>query len=190
MSMAHLTEIVPKSFTGTGTKRTLWPLAERLGISASNWHYTNCEHWPPFRWYGKCSRSQYLYMATNPTHPPPTGLVLQEMPDKYGALDRRKRVRAQVHWALSFSLSGTAEIVRTVTQDLSSDGFYCVANARFVPGEIMDCTLRLPTHHQRDVSGALLVLCKVRVIRVEVMAEGNLYGVGCQIADYRFLNCG
>jgi len=119
---------------------------------------------------------------------PPPGLEIGGIPEKSSALDRRKRTRAQVHWPITFSLSGTTDIIQTVTHDLSSGGFYCTASARFVPGETRDCTLALPFRHSEGGSGALLVLCKVRIIRVEVMAEGGFYGVGCQIMDYRFLN--
>ena len=108
------------------------------------------------------------------------------MPEKSVIHDRRKRNRAQVHWPLSFSLSGTRESVQTMTHNLSSDGFYCVANARFVPGETRDCMLAVPTHYPHNGAPALPVLCKVRVIRVEVKDDDGSYGVGCQITDYRF----
>lgn len=120
----------------------------------------------------------------------PAELEVREIPGKTGALDRRKRARAQVHWPLSFILADTPELVQTATHDLSSDGFYCIVNARFVPGEIMDCMLALPAPGRVGCTGASLVLCKVRVIRVAVMAEGDFYGVGCQLIDYRFVNSG
>jgi len=93
-----------------------------------------------------------------------------------------------LHWPLSFALTGTAESVQTITQDLSSDGFYCIANARFVPGEARHCTLLVPTHHPGGENSPLHVLCKVRIIRVEVTGERGFYGVGCQIMDYRLVN--
>ncbi|MGO9971174.1 MAG: PilZ domain-containing protein [Bryobacteraceae bacterium] len=113
---------------------------------------------------------------------------MQGIPEGSLSVERRKRVRARVHWPLYFSLPGTAEQVQTITQDLSSNGFYCVANAKFVPGEARECTLLVPTHHPNGGDPALPVLCKVRVIRVEVLAEAGFYGVGFQIEDYRFVN--
>jgi hypothetical protein len=114
-----------------------------------------------------------------------------EMPEgsvKSRAAERRKRVRAQLHWPISFALPGTSETVETTTQDLSSHGFYCVANARFVPGEARYGILTVPTHHPIGQNRHLHVLCKVRIIRVEVTAERGFYGIGCQIIDYRLVN--
>jgi PilZ domain len=125
-------------------------------------------------------------MASHLNNHLPTALELPEMPEKSTARDRRKRTRAQVHWPLSF-LSGTAEIIQTMTHNISSDGFYCIANARFVPGETRDCMLAVPTHSPHSDSPALPVRCKIRVIRVEMFAEGGFCGVGCQIVDYRFV---
>jgi hypothetical protein len=113
---------------------------------------------------------------------------MPESPEKARMTNRRKRTRAQLHWPLCFSLKGTTETVQTMTLDLSSDGFYCVANARFVPGEARHCTLLVPTHHPGGENSPLHVLCKVRIIRVEVTAERGFYGIGCQIMDYRLVN--
>jgi len=113
---------------------------------------------------------------------------MPESSEKARSMNRRKRTRAQLHWPLSFPLTGTTETVQTITQDLSSDGFYCIANARFVPGEARHCTLLVPTHHPGGENSPLHVLCKVRIIRVEVTGERGFYGVGCQIMDYRLVN--
>ena len=101
--------------------------------------------------------------------------------------DRRRRVRMQVHWPLFFSRPGSPQAVETVTHNLSSDGFYCLANTTFVPGEVTECTLGVPTRHPRNGERVLAVHCKVRVIRVEALQENGMYGVGCRIEDYSFL---
>ena len=110
---------------------------------------------------------------------------MHEAPEKSRVLDRRKRHRSQVHWLVSFPVAGTDEVVQSVTQDLSSDGFYCIASARFAPGEIRHCTLMIPTHNE---IGHLPVLCQVRVIRVAATAERGFCGIGCQMIDYRVVN--
>jgi hypothetical protein len=91
-----------------------------------------------------------------------------------------------VHWPIRFIRSGTGEIVETVTHDLSSDGFYCLANIAFVPGEIRECTLGVPMHNANNGDRVRPVLCRVRVIRVEALGEDGFYGLGCRIEDYRF----
>jgi len=101
--------------------------------------------------------------------------------------ERRRRARVQVHWPIRFIRAGTAEIVETVTHDLSSDGFYCLANTAFVPGEIRECTLGVPMHNANNGDRVRPVLCRVRVIRVEALGEDGFYGLGCRIEDYRFL---
>jgi hypothetical protein len=166
-------------------------LDQTLRISASNWHrgnYGHCGCWLVLSGGTKNATRYGTYMALNGIIRAPSDLEVRETPGRAGTLDRRKRTRAQVHWPLSFMLAGTPEVVQTVTQDLSSDGFYCVAKARFIPGETVDCMLALPTPNRHGGTGASLVFCKVRVIRVEVTAEGGRYGAGCQIIDYRFVN--
>lgn len=129
---------------------------------------------------------RYIFMASLPINRLPADVEMPEAPiERVRPAERRKRVRAQLHWPLSFSLSGTNETVQTITHDLSSDGFYCIANATFLPGEIRHCTLTVPTHQPNGESGHLQVLCKVRIIRVEVTPERGYYGIGCQIIDYR-----
>jgi len=101
-------------------------------------------------------------------------------------VERRRRARAKVHWNLYFTLPGTSELVRTITHDLSSQGFYCITNGGFVAGEMRECTLIVPTHDPHGGNPALPVVCRVRVVRVEVLDEGGICGVGCAIEDYRF----
>ena len=78
-------------------------------------------------------------------------------------------------------------MVETVTQDLSSDGFYCYSHAVFVPGEIRTCTLGVPTYHPNGGDRVRPVLCRVRIVRVEALGSEGLYGLGCRIEDYRFM---
>jgi hypothetical protein len=104
--------------------------------------------------------------------------------------ERRKRARMEVHWPLCFSLPGTAGLLETVTHNLSSDGFYCLAGTIFIPGEIRECTLGVPTHHPHCEVRVLPLKCKVRVIRVEALGGNGLFGVGCRIEDYRFAGGG
>ena len=96
----------------------------------------------------------------------------------------------QVHWSLSFYQAGSTATVESTTHNLSSDGFYCVANTQFVPGEIRECTLGIPVLHPDTGDRVLPVKCKVRVIRVEILGESGLYGVGFRIEDYRFISSG
>jgi hypothetical protein len=101
--------------------------------------------------------------------------------------ERRKRLRARVHWAISFFRLDNSDTVETVTQNLSSDGFYCRVNTVFVPGEVYPCILSVPTHYPYGGNQVQPVQCRVRVIRVEVLGAEDSYGVACRIEDYRFV---
>ena len=101
--------------------------------------------------------------------------------------ERRRRSRMEVHWPVSFWHSGTNGGFESVTQDLSSDGFYCVASAAFIPGEIRTCTLAIPVHNRNGGDQLVRVYSRVRVIRVEALAESGKYGIGFRIEDYRFV---
>jgi len=101
--------------------------------------------------------------------------------------DRRKRTRLQVQWPILFT-GGPGAAMQAVTQDLSSDGFYYVADTSFVPGEVRSCTLFVPAYDPADPARTIPVRCRIRVVRVEVLAETGRYGVGCRIDDYRVLS--
>jgi hypothetical protein len=98
--------------------------------------------------------------------------------------NRRRWARSRVHWPLLFQGEHGA-IVETITDNLSSDGFYCVADAPFVPGKVFDCTLSVPAYYPDDVTRMISVLCRVRVVRVETLGRSGLFGVGCCIEDYQ-----
>jgi len=108
--------------------------------------------------------------------------------DVAGQADRRNRIRTQVHFPVRFLPAGTMDVLETTTQNLSSDGFYCLIKSPFVPGESLECTLSLPAHQPHSTERMLLLECKVRIIRVEAPDGDGLYGIGCRIEDYCFLH--
>ncbi len=102
-------------------------------------------------------------------------------------VDRRRRSRMRVRWALRFPKWDTAEAVEAVTHNLSSDGFGFLAKIPFVPGEFRVCMLAVPANHPRTDEPAMSVECKVRIVRSQAQQDG-LYEIGCKIEDYRFTN--
>ena len=155
----------------------------------------NATCWNRGDWNGRTDRGggtrsallvRYFNMASHPISRPPAYVERPELPDQPLPIERRKRVRAQVHWPVFFAQPGRDDAIQTVTHDLSSNGFYCIANLAFVPGETRECTLVVPTHNPHGGQPVVPVLCKVRVIRVEVVGDDGLYGVGFRIEDYRF----
>jgi len=96
--------------------------------------------------------------------------------------DRRRRARWQVQWPVMFP-GAPSTAIETVTRDLSSDGFYCLAATPFVPGESCFCILSVPANDPKDLTRMTPLHCRVRVIRVDV--EDGLFGVACRIEDYQ-----
>jgi hypothetical protein len=100
------------------------------------------------------------------------------------AFERRKRARTRLHWPVLLFRNHTAEAIESLTRDLSSGGFYCVAKTRFTPGELLICTLKVPTHDPNGKHLERSLECKVRVMRVESQDEEDTFGVACRIEDY------
>jgi len=79
-----------------------------------------------------------------------------------------------------------AGAIATITQDLSSTGFYCLSAVALQPGEVLKCALKVPFH---DPNGKHLdrnLECSARVTRVEPQENANHFGIACHIEDYRF----
>jgi len=99
--------------------------------------------------------------------------------------ERRKRARTRVHWRVLLFRNQTTEAVESLTQDLSSLGFYCLSRDPFTPGESLHCTLRVPAHDPGGDEAERTLECLVRVMRVEPAAVEEFYGIACRIEDYR-----
>src|SRR5689334_16327236 len=64
-----------------------------------------------------------------------------------GVAERRRRVRTRLRWPiLMFRETPSSEAIDSVTEDLSSSGFYCLTNAPLLEGERLICSIRIPTH--------------------------------------------
>jgi hypothetical protein len=126
-------------------------------------------------------RAKLMHQKSDATHVPANAAIGSDtLP-----LNRRKRTRLRVQWRLQFCAAGCAA-VETVTQDLSSEGLYCLVGAPFVPGEVRECILYVPARDPEDDSRSVPVPCSVRVVRLEGLAETGLYGVACRVETYHF----
>ncbi len=101
--------------------------------------------------------------------------------------ERRQRIRTQVHWPVLFFRNHVAEAIETTTLNLSSSGFYCLSRTPLTAGEFVFCTLRVPSHEASCKNSFRGLECRVRVIRAEPTLTDGLFGIGCQIEDYRFV---
>ena len=100
--------------------------------------------------------------------------------------ERRKRKRVALHWPIRLFRSPTAASIETITENLTSNGFFCFSREPFELGERLDCIITIPPgSYNHSASSRVCLQCRVRVTRVEDQAEG--FGLGCYIEDYDLL---
>ena len=76
--------------------------------------------------------------------------------------------------------------MQSVTQNLSSSGFYCLSRTPLTPGESLLCTLTMPTYDPKSRERTISLECRASVMRAEATAEG-LFGIACRIEDYHLV---
>jgi len=101
-----------------------------------------------------------------------------------GIGERRKNTRHALHCRVSFFGKSSYAIAEGVTRDLSSAGFYCVSPMPLTVGESLTCVLRMPSPYPSR-NHALLLECRVRVVRLENVSDEQAFGIGCQLEGYR-----
>jgi hypothetical protein len=101
--------------------------------------------------------------------------------------ERRRRLRADVHWPVSMLRHSSRAPVECVTDNLSSEGFHCLCDEPFVPGEFVECVIFVPTHTRNGQREVLGLRCLVQVVRVESVSASGRSAIGCHIEDYRVM---
>jgi len=95
--------------------------------------------------------------------------------------DRRKRKRVALHWRVRL-FRQPEQWVDTTTENLSSEGLYCICQEPFKPGERLGCVIVIPGESFGSAEPLLRLQCHVIVRRLEHLTEG--FGLGCHIEDY------
>lgn len=88
-----------------------------------------------------------------------------------------------VRWRLTIWRGGGSPAIETVTQNLSSSGFYCLSPAPLTPGEAVRCLFCVPAHDPQDDERCIDLECRALVLRAEAAAEG-FFGIACHIEEY------
>jgi hypothetical protein len=104
-----------------------------------------------------------------------------------GRTERRTRVRTTLHWPVLFFRNGSGEAVESVTQNLSSSGFYCHTRVRITLGESLDCVLTIPSHDPSGHEKVRVLNCRILVRRVEPGSIENTFGIACEIQDFHLV---
>jgi hypothetical protein len=103
--------------------------------------------------------------------------------DRLIAVDeRRKRKRVAVHWRVRLFREPGGQWLETTTENLSSDGLYCICQEPFKPGKLLECVIVVPGESFGSPEPLCRLRCHVMITRVERLPEG--FGLGCHIEDY------
>ena len=100
------------------------------------------------------------------------------------AVDRRNRPRVALHWPVRLIRQPDTQPVETTTENLSSDGLYCITNAPFKPGERLQCEIFIFGEALGFSESSVRLQCHVTVSRVENLSVIGAFGLGCHIEDY------
>jgi hypothetical protein len=101
-----------------------------------------------------------------------------------GRTERRSRIRTTLRWPIAFFRKGSGEAIKSVTQNLSSGGFYFYSQVAITPGEALSCVLTIPSHLPSGREKDRVLDCRVRVTRVEPSPTGDTFGIACEIEEY------
>jgi len=96
--------------------------------------------------------------------------------------DRRQRARLGVQCEVQFRL-GPETLLALRTENLSSEGFYCVAPQRVAAGDY-ECIVRIPAHAPQNPRQVLSLRCQAEVLRVEPLGNAG-FGIAARIRSYR-----
>src|SRR5258706_1333503 len=98
------------------------------------------------------------------------------------ALSGRKRKRVAVHWPVRLWRQSGNPPVESITENLSSEGLYCITQEPFRTGERLQCEIVIPGDSFGSPEPFLRLRCHITIIRVEPVHRG--FGLGCHIEDY------
>src|SRR5882724_8685317 len=92
--------------------------------------------------------------------------------------NRRKRKRVSLHWPVRLFWQTGRPPVESITENLSSEGLYCMTREAFKPGEHLQCMIVIP-ETVVGLESPILLECQVTIRRVENLQHG--FGLGCHI---------
>src|SRR5579863_3321387 len=99
--------------------------------------------------------------------------------------ERRKRKRISLRWPIHLYRDENAPSIDSTTENLTSNGFYCVSKEPFRVGEQLECTIDIPSGAFGYADAPVRLQCRVKVVRIE--DQTDRFGLGCYIEDYELL---
>jgi PilZ domain len=98
--------------------------------------------------------------------------------------ERRKQERLALRLPVRFNSLDGSPAMNCMTENISSNGFYCICPEALVPGERRDVHLSLPARGYSRSGADVDLQCQVRVVRIDSIGTGPGFGVACQIERY------
>jgi hypothetical protein len=96
-------------------------------------------------------------------------------------IDRQQNDRVEMRYAVSLWKPSDGTFTRTLTENLTPEGFFCVSNQPYRPGDQLEATLEVPTRKGGRWNLPRLALqCQVEVVRV----KGGQSRIGFRIKEY------
>jgi hypothetical protein len=95
--------------------------------------------------------------------------------------DRRNRRRLAVHWPVRLFGQIGRKSLESTTENLSSEGFYCISRIEFKTGERLRCQI-IMSAATLGLDTPIVLECRVTIRRVEHLER--CFGLGCHIEDY------
>jgi hypothetical protein len=96
--------------------------------------------------------------------------------------ERRNRARLPLRLPVRLNALDGSASVESFTENISSDGFYCICAQRLMPGQSFKVDVSMPGF-QTDHSG-IVIRCQARVMRTDRPTGGTGFGIGCRIENY------
>jgi hypothetical protein len=102
--------------------------------------------------------------------------------------ERRSYGRTNLRVPLFLLPMGSSVPIRTETENVSINGFFCYTRYFFSPGDRLKFLLFLPAAAREPQSATgMCVHGEVQIIRVAVGLSQGTYGIGCRLSSYRVL---
>ena len=95
-------------------------------------------------------------------------------------MERRKYERLPLRLPVRLSRGGVT-VGSGVTENVSSQGFYCVSPDPFALGDRLQVVLLLPAHNLDHVEMRVCLTCQAHVVRLDPTWLGPGFGIGFRI---------
>ncbi len=101
-------------------------------------------------------------------------------------IERRDQSRSNLRVPLLLLAHGWPVPLRTETDNVSMDGFFCHTQEVFAPGDRLRFLLLLPAPaRDSEPAKATCLQGTAEVVRVVACASGTDFGIGCRLSNYR-----